>query len=59
MIPYSKCCRLHRQEDYYDAAGDFWDIEGLEDDLRLAKVPGQHATSSLVSFLEPDLREQL
>ena len=47
MIPYSKCCRLHRQEDYYDAAGDFWDVEGLEDDLRLAKVPGQHATSSL------------
>ncbi|CAE7893814.1 unnamed protein product, partial [Symbiodinium microadriaticum] len=26
------------KEDYYDAAGDFWDIEGLEDDLRLAKA---------------------
>ena len=46
MIAYSKCWQLHGQEDYYDTAGDFWDVEGLEDDLRLAQVPGRHATSS-------------
>ena len=26
------------QEDYYDAASNTWDVDGLEDDLRLAKV---------------------
>ena len=29
---------MFRQEDYYDAEGGYWDVEGLEDDLRLAKA---------------------
>ena len=57
-IAYGFLRRLHGQADYYDAAGDFWDFEGLEDDLRLAKVPGQQVTFSLASSLELDFREQ-
>ena len=57
-IAYRFLRRLHGQADYYDAAGDFWDVEGLEDDLRLAKVPGQQVTASLASSLEPDLCER-
>ena len=57
-IAYTILRCLHGQADYYDAAGDFWDVEGLEDDLRLAKVPGQQVTSSLASSLEHDLCER-
>lgn len=31
-------CKLELQEDYFDAASGVWDMDGLQDDLRLAKV---------------------
>ncbi|CAE7493051.1 unnamed protein product [Symbiodinium natans] len=39
------------KEDYYIPAGDVWDIEGLEDDLRLAKVMAERETDMTTKIL--------
>ena len=31
------CCSLVSEEDYFKEATGVWDVEGLEDDLRVAK----------------------
>ncbi|CAJ1357335.1 unnamed protein product, partial [Effrenium voratum] len=41
------------KEDYFDAASGTWDVEGLQDDLRLAKVKSLPAVPQVAKTAAP------